>query len=165
MNYVKSLAKQLGPKGIRVNGGPQRARRREQFSRAPASDLAGQAHFIRVKKKGTRCNVWESRVAGQMRVRRRAQRARASGAPVWEDPRITEAAATICLRLDGIPLAIELAASRAAALSIDELAAGLDDRFRLLTAGRRAALPRRASRSPAAMPNTTCRYSSREIRD
>ena len=53
MNYVKSLAKQLGPKGIRVNGGPQRARRREQFSRAPASDLAGQAHFIRVKKKGT----------------------------------------------------------------------------------------------------------------
>jgi predicted ATPase/DNA-binding winged helix-turn-helix (wHTH) protein len=69
-------------------------------------------------------------------------RARGSGARVWEDPRITEAAATICRRLDGIPLAIELAASRAVALSIDELAAGLDDRFRLLTAGRRTALPR-----------------------
>ncbi|HYZ21109.1 MAG TPA: winged helix-turn-helix domain-containing protein [Rhodopila sp.] len=50
--------------------------------------------------------------------------------------------AAICRRLDGIPLAIELAAARAATLGIDELAARLDDRFGLLTAGRRTALPR-----------------------
>jgi predicted ATPase/DNA-binding winged helix-turn-helix (wHTH) protein len=50
--------------------------------------------------------------------------------------------AAICRRLDGIPLAIELAASRAALLGIEELAARLDDRFRLLTGGRRTALPR-----------------------
>ena len=48
----------------------------------------------------------------------------------------------ICRRLDGIPLAIELAAARASALGIDALAARLDHRFRLLTGGRRTALPR-----------------------
>src|SRR4029453_9063083 len=48
----------------------------------------------------------------------------------------------ICRHLDGIPLAIELAAARSAALGVDELAAHLDDRFRLLTRGPRTALPR-----------------------
>jgi predicted ATPase/class 3 adenylate cyclase len=48
----------------------------------------------------------------------------------------------ICSRLDGIPLAIELAAARTRAVSIDVIAARLDDRFRLLTGGDRAALPR-----------------------
>jgi predicted ATPase len=50
--------------------------------------------------------------------------------------------AAICRRLDGIPLAIELAAARAASLGIEELAARLGDRFQLLTGGRRTALPR-----------------------
>jgi predicted ATPase/DNA-binding winged helix-turn-helix (wHTH) protein len=50
--------------------------------------------------------------------------------------------ATICRRLDGIPLAIEFAAARAAVLSVQLVAAGLHDRFALLTAGRRTALPR-----------------------
>jgi len=50
--------------------------------------------------------------------------------------------ATICRRLDGIPLAIEFAAARAAVLSVQLVAAGLSDRFALLTAGRRTALPR-----------------------
>ncbi|MEJ0028395.1 MAG: winged helix-turn-helix domain-containing protein [Rhizomicrobium sp.] len=50
--------------------------------------------------------------------------------------------ATICRRLDGIPLAIELAAARANALGIEGLASRLDDRFDLLTGGRRTALPR-----------------------
>src|SRR6202022_4264481 len=45
-------------------------------------------------------------------------------------------------RLDGIPLAIELAASRVNTLSVDQIAARLDDRFRLLTGGSRTALPR-----------------------
>jgi predicted ATPase len=49
---------------------------------------------------------------------------------------------TICRRLDGIPLAIEFAAARVAALGVHEVAARLDDRFALLTAGRRTALPR-----------------------
>jgi predicted ATPase/DNA-binding winged helix-turn-helix (wHTH) protein len=50
--------------------------------------------------------------------------------------------AEICRRLDGIALAIELAASCAEAFGVRELAARLDDRFRLLTTGRRTALPR-----------------------
>jgi predicted ATPase/DNA-binding SARP family transcriptional activator len=48
----------------------------------------------------------------------------------------------ICRALDGIPLAIELAAARLRALSPDQIAARLDDRFRLLAGGSRAALPR-----------------------
>jgi non-specific serine/threonine protein kinase len=48
----------------------------------------------------------------------------------------------ICQRLDGIPLAIELAATRVKALSVEQIAARLDQRFRLLTGGSRAALPR-----------------------
>jgi predicted ATPase/DNA-binding NarL/FixJ family response regulator len=48
----------------------------------------------------------------------------------------------ICTRLDGIPLALELAAVRVRALSVQEIAARLDDRFRLLTGGSRLALPR-----------------------
>jgi predicted ATPase/DNA-binding winged helix-turn-helix (wHTH) protein len=58
------------------------------------------------------------------------------------DGSVAATVAAICRRLDGIPLAIELAASRAAVLGIEELAAHLDDRFRLLTGGRRTALPR-----------------------
>jgi predicted ATPase/DNA-binding winged helix-turn-helix (wHTH) protein len=50
--------------------------------------------------------------------------------------------AAICRHLDGIPLAIEFAAARAAVLSVEGVAAGLHDRFALLTAGRRTALPR-----------------------
>ena len=52
------------------------------------------------------------------------------------------AIAQICQRLDGIPLAIELAAARVRALSAEEINARLDDRFRLLTGGSRTALPR-----------------------
>jgi predicted ATPase/class 3 adenylate cyclase len=50
--------------------------------------------------------------------------------------------AQICQRLDGIPLAIELAAVRVKVLSAEQIAARLDDRFRLLTGGSRTALPR-----------------------
>jgi non-specific serine/threonine protein kinase len=50
--------------------------------------------------------------------------------------------ATICARLDGIPLAIELAAARARALPLDQIYQRLDDRFRFLTGGSRTALPR-----------------------
>jgi predicted ATPase/DNA-binding SARP family transcriptional activator len=50
--------------------------------------------------------------------------------------------AEVCRRLDGIPLAIELAAARVNALPVEKIAARLDDRFRLLTSGSRTALPR-----------------------
>ena len=48
----------------------------------------------------------------------------------------------VCRQLDGIPLAIELAAARVKVLSPEQIAARLNDRFRLLTGGSRAALPR-----------------------
>ncbi|MFL7871259.1 MAG: adenylate/guanylate cyclase domain-containing protein [Anaerolineales bacterium] len=50
--------------------------------------------------------------------------------------------AQICSRLDGIPLAIELAASRITVFSPEQIAKRLDDRFKLLTGGSRTALPR-----------------------
>jgi predicted ATPase len=69
---------------------------------------------------------------------------RASGS--LDDFELTDADAPmvtdICRRLDGIPLAIELASGRLGALGVRGLAQHLDDRFRLLTRGRRTALPR-----------------------
>jgi predicted ATPase/DNA-binding winged helix-turn-helix (wHTH) protein len=50
--------------------------------------------------------------------------------------------AQLCVHLDGIPLALELAAARAHSLSIAQINAHLDDRFKLLTGGDRTALPR-----------------------
>ena len=58
------------------------------------------------------------------------------------DRRVAPAAAAICRHLDGLPLAIELAAARIAAFGVDGVASRLDDRFRLLTGGTRTALPR-----------------------
>jgi predicted ATPase/class 3 adenylate cyclase len=52
------------------------------------------------------------------------------------------AVAQICARLDGIPLAIELAAARVKGISAEQISTRLDDRFRLLTGGSRTALPR-----------------------
>ncbi len=52
------------------------------------------------------------------------------------------ALAEICSRLDGIPLAIELAAARTKVLSVDKIYARLDDRFNLLSGGKRTAMPR-----------------------
>ncbi|MEQ1822467.1 MAG: tetratricopeptide repeat protein [Fimbriimonadaceae bacterium] len=52
------------------------------------------------------------------------------------------AMASLCYRLDGIPLAIELAAARVRTLAVEQIDARLDQRFRLLTGGSRAALPR-----------------------
>ncbi|MEB8342217.1 helix-turn-helix transcriptional regulator [Streptomyces endophyticus] len=62
------------------------------------------------------------------------------GFTVSEDNRADVLA--LCRRLDGIPLAIELAVSRLRVLSLDEMLTRLDDRFRLLTGGRRTSVPR-----------------------
>ena len=72
------------------------------------------------------------------------ERARAAGASLrlpLSDPTRT-AVSDICRRLDGLPLAIELAAARTRAFSIEQISARLHDRFRLLTGGSRTALPR-----------------------
>jgi predicted ATPase len=69
-------------------------------------------------------------------------RARAAEPRLSLDERFGAVMAKICRRLDGIPLAIEFAASRAASLGIEELADGLDRCFDLLTGGRRTASPR-----------------------
>src|SRR3989449_25303 len=69
-------------------------------------------------------------------------RARAAEPGYVADRRRAATVAAICRRLDGIPLAIELAAARVPAFGVDGIAARLGDRFHLLTGGRRTALPR-----------------------
>src|SRR5262249_13781997 len=59
-----------------------------------------------------------------------------------ESPETQLALEEICTKLDGLPLAIELAAARLRTMPIAELAAGLADRFRILNRGARTALPR-----------------------
>ena len=79
---------------------------------------------------------------------------------VRPDFRLTDdnavAAAEICRRLDGIPLAIELAAARVRALPLSEIRDGLDDRFRLLTGGARTALRRQQTLRASVDWSTRC---------
>ena len=65
------------------------------------------------------------------------ERARAARPSIGDDPATLATAARICADLEGLPLAIELAAARARSLSLDEIAARLDDRFRFLVSWRR----------------------------
>jgi predicted ATPase/DNA-binding CsgD family transcriptional regulator len=75
-------------------------------------------------------------------VRLLEDRAAAQGVPLaWDEP-AAGVAGRICRRLDGIPLAIELAAARLRGMPAAELEARLDERFAILTGGSRAALPR-----------------------
>lgn len=64
---------------------------------------------------------------------------RALNADIETDPGSLDMVATICRRLDGVPLALELAAARAAVFGIRKTVSELDDRFRFLTGGRRTA--------------------------
>ena len=81
-------------------------------------------------------------IAGTEAVRLFVERA-TSVSPAFQlgEANVT-AVAEICRRLDGIPLALELAAARVSALSPDDIAKRLGDRFRLLAGGRRTAVPR-----------------------
>jgi non-specific serine/threonine protein kinase len=75
-------------------------------------------------------------------VRLFVERARLAVTRFSLDAKTAPAVAEICRRLDGIPLAIELAAARVKVLSVEEIRVRLDDRFRLLTGGRATALAR-----------------------
>jgi predicted ATPase/DNA-binding SARP family transcriptional activator len=75
-------------------------------------------------------------------IRLFSERARAAKSDFQLTEQNALAVAQICRRLDGIPLAIELAAARVKVLPAEDIAARLDDRFNLLTTGSRSALPR-----------------------
>lgn len=75
-------------------------------------------------------------------VRLLRERARAARQDLVVDAATLATMARICRLLDGMPLAIELAATRLRTMSVDQLADRLDDRFRVLTGGSRTALPR-----------------------
>ncbi len=75
-------------------------------------------------------------------VRLFTQRARAQDASLVLDDAAAGLVGSICRRLDGIPLALELAAARLSSMSLLNLHERLDQRFRLLTGGSRNALPR-----------------------
>jgi predicted ATPase/DNA-binding CsgD family transcriptional regulator len=70
------------------------------------------------------------------------ERANAARPDLALGPDDTDSVAAICTELDGMPLAIELAAARLRILSVAQIAAGLSDRFRLLSGGPRTATPR-----------------------
>ena len=90
----------------------------------------------------TSANELAAAVAGSEAARLFVDRAQATLPSFALTEANAAAVATICRRLDGIPLAIELAAARVKLLSVEQIAARLDDRFRLLTGGSRTALPR-----------------------
>ncbi|TAK25003.1 MAG: adenylate/guanylate cyclase domain-containing protein [Chloroflexota bacterium] len=103
----------------------------EQIYRVPSLGLPGEVEDLRP----ARALECES-------VRLFVERARAVDPSFALTDKNVGAVAKICRRLDGIPLAIELAAARARSLAPHQIADRLDDRFRLLTGGARAGLPR-----------------------
>src|SRR5262249_3215107 len=83
-----------------------------------------------------------SDVVSSPAVRLLRDRAGAVRKDIGSDEHTLSAMVRICQALDGIPLAIELAAARLRTMSLDQLARRVDDGFRLLTGGSRTALPR-----------------------
>ena len=82
----------------------------------------------------------EALAAGAVRLF--VERARAADPAFVFDDRAAPVVTSICRRLDGIPLALEMAAARVPMLGVDALSQRLDERFRVLTGGKRTALPR-----------------------
>jgi len=87
-------------------------------------------------------NLTPGEVAGCEAVRLFVERAAAVRPGFCLEEANASGVADICRTLDGVPLAIELAAARIRALSVDQIAARLADRFELLALGNRAAPPR-----------------------
>ena len=102
----------------------------ETVYRVPSLSLPGQAEVTREAAMGC-----ES-------VQLFVERASAANPKFQLTDANASSVAQICSRLDGIPLAIELAASRITVFSPEQIAKRLDDRFKLLTGGSRTALPR-----------------------
>jgi predicted ATPase/class 3 adenylate cyclase len=86
--------------------------------------------------------VTADELAGSDAVRLFVARARMHDPRFVLDDTAAPLVATICRRLDGIPLALELAAAQLSSMSLAQVAARLDQRFRLLTGGSRNAMPR-----------------------
>ncbi len=80
------------------------------------------------------------------------ERARAHGVALAVDEQADPVVVSVCRRLDGMPLAIELAAARLRSMSLAELHDRLDQRFRLLTGGSRTALGRQQTLRAALVP-------------
>jgi len=99
----------------------------ERVYRVPSLSLPGDVEAV-------------EEVAASDAVRLFAERARDSGFTL--DAQSARLVATICRRLDGIPLALELAAARLSSMSLKQISDRLDQRFRLLTGGSRNAMPR-----------------------
>ena len=100
-------------------------------------------------------------LAGSDSVTLFVERARAHEPGFMLDDAAAPLVATICRRLDGIPLAIELAAPRLKMLKPEALLARLGDRLRLLTAGSRTAVPRQQTLR-AAIERSYCLLSEAE---
>ena len=81
-------------------------------------------------------------LAGYESIQLFVERARAANPKFDLTEKNAPSVAQICRRLDGIPLALELAAARVTVFSAEQIASRLDDRFKLLTGGSRTALPR-----------------------
>jgi predicted ATPase/DNA-binding CsgD family transcriptional regulator len=120
--------------------------------RVPSLSLPGPAPApTTVPGDGEECRSHGDREGGGRRievasqpeaVRLFVERAQAAQPTFALTGRNVSAVREICRRLDGIPLAVELAAARVPVLSPEQIAARLGDRFRLLTGGSRMALPR-----------------------
>ena len=152
-SQVKSAPALAGARQLRASARRVRAaRRRDAAQRGGADDhrhqsraLAGRgradlpaAAAVAARSVGERGQRWRRSEAVQLFVDR-AQRQQ----PEFElTAARAPAVAQLCIHLDGIPLALELAAARVRSLSIEQINARLDDRFRLLTGGTRTALPR-----------------------
>jgi predicted ATPase/class 3 adenylate cyclase len=110
-------------------------------SREPLS-IEGE-HVHRVPSLGTPADDDDAdAIRSAEAVRLFADRAAQHGVALTWDEQTASVAGRICRRLDGTPLAIELAAARLRVMSVTELDARLDQRFAILTGGSRTAMPR-----------------------
>jgi predicted ATPase/uncharacterized protein HemY len=108
---------------------------RHQASVGDGTDLAGRTDALRLTPDASHLLRSEA-------VRLFVDRAAAAVPSFAITPQNARAVAELCRRLDGIPLAIELAAARVRVLPVEKINERLDDRFSLLTGGSRTALPR-----------------------
>jgi predicted ATPase len=106
--------------------------------------IAGETTYVvpALEGPGTHAAVTEADLEQSEAAKLFIDRARSAQPDFRLTPQAVSAVADICRRLDGIPLALELAAARVRALSVTKLAERLNDRFGMLTRGDNTALPR-----------------------